>query len=199
MAISELQKQLSTLLIKLRIRHGLSKFKMATLAEVSDHTWDRYESGESSPTLPEFINIYNELGEDALRDILSLMYPDKYNCIVSESNINDLRESLIHYFSHVASERVIREWAFLTFGEHGSSSLAQLEMFTMIDHLPMKYRYMVAESISKYYEMASAHNELVATDEAIPDVELFRIGLNLGKEATMEKKESYSLTKKDED
>lgn len=52
MAISELQKQLSILLIKLRIRHGLSKFKMATLAEVSDHTWDRYESGESSPTLP---------------------------------------------------------------------------------------------------------------------------------------------------
>ena len=172
---------------------------MATLAEVSDHTWDRYESGESSPTLPEFINIYNELGEDALRDILSLMYPDKYNCLVSESNINDLRKSLIHYFSHVASERAIREWAFLTFGEHGSSSLAQLEMFTMIDHLPMKYRYMIAESISKYYEMASAHNELVATDEAIPDVELFRIGLNLGKEATMEKKESYSLTKKDED
>ena len=69
----------------------------------------------------------------------------------------------------------------------------------MIDHLPMKYRYMIAESISKYYEMASAHNVLVATDEAIPDVELFRISLNLGKEATMEKKESYSLTKKDED
>ena len=120
MAISELQKQLSTLLVKLRIRHGLSKFKMATLAEVSDHTWDRYENGESSPTLPEFINIYNELGEDALRDIISIMYPDKYNGLVS-------------------------------------------------------------------------------TDETLPDVELFRIGLNLGKKATMEKKESYSLTKKDED
>ena len=69
----------------------------------------------------------------------------------------------------------------------------------MIDHLPMKYRYMIAESINKYYEMASAHNELVSTDETLPDVELFRIGLNLGKKATMEKKESYSLTKKDED
>ena len=196
MKIKELQEQLAGLLMNLRNRHGLSKFKMALLANVSDHTWDRYESGESSPTVPEFINIYNELGEDALRDVLNLMYPDKYKFLAPESSPEKLREAVVHYFSHVASEHVIREWAFLTFGEHGSSALAQLEMFTMIDHLPMKYRYMVAESINRYYEMASAHEELVSTEHVMPDVELFRLGLDLGKEATMEQKDSYAITHK---
>lgn len=50
--LSDIQKGCSDLLKRLREKKGLSKSKMASLVGTSDHTWARYENGESAPTSP---------------------------------------------------------------------------------------------------------------------------------------------------
>lgn len=197
--LSDIQKGCSDLLKRLREKKGLSKSKMASLVGTSDHTWARYESGESAPTVPEFIYIYSKAEADPLRAVLDFIYPDIYKDLTADSDMDDLRKACCHFLQHVASDRMVREWNYLAFGEHGSSNKSQLEMFTMIDHLPMKYRYMIANDVMKYWEIASSHNELVGTDHIMPDIDLFKQGLHKGKEATLKGENSYNTTIKEAD
>lgn len=195
---NELQQGCADLLKKLRLRHNLSKFKIANMVGVSDHTWGRYESAESAPTVPEFIYIYEQVQEDAMRDVLDYLYPDIYKGLTADSSMEELRQACSHFVQNVCSDDAVRKWNFLAFGEHGSSTKAQLEMFTMIDHLPMKYRYMIAECVLKYWELAESHHELVSTDHIMPNLEIFKEGLTKGKQATFDGKNSYSsITKGD--
>lgn len=197
--LQEIQKGCAQMLHNLRMKKGLSKSKMAFLVGISDHTWARYESGDSAPTVPEFIYIYSRANADPLRTVLDFIYPDIYKELSAESNMDDLRKACCHFLEHVASDRMVREWNYLAFGEHGSSNKSQLEMFTMIDHLPMKYRYMIANDVLKYWEIASSHNELIGLDHIMPDVNLFKKGLQKGKEATLKGENAYNTTIKEAD
>lgn len=191
----ELQQGIAQLLTNLRKRKGLSKFKIATIVEVSDKTWARYESGDSSPTVPEFIQIYSALNEDAFRDVLNLLYPNTYHAINPNNSVEELRDALSHFSNHVASDRIIHELAFMIFGEHGSSFIPQLEMITMLNHLPMKYKYFIADDIMKYWEIAESHDELICKENIMPHIETFQQGLELGKDATINNRNHYAFVK----
>ena len=191
----ELQQGIAQLLSDLRKRKGLSKFKIATLVGISDKTWARYESGTSAPTIPEFIQIYSALNEDAFRDVLNYLYPNTYLDINPNSSVEELRNALSHFSHHVASDRTIHELAFMIFGNHGSSFMPQLEMFTMLNHLPMKYKYFIADDIMKYWEIAELHGEITCKENIMPHIETVQQGLELGKEATLSKRNYYSFAK----
>lgn len=195
--LDELQKGCSDMLKALRIKHNLSKTKMAAIAGVDAHTWDRYESGKSAPSIPEFICIFDTLGDDVLANVLDFLYPETYVDITKETDADTVKSAMIHYCMHVATDHMIREMLFLIDGEHGSNIHPQLELFTMIDHLPMHYRYAVAEMVSALYNLADSRGELILEDHVMPDMEVFEHGLEMGKHAAFEHRNSYSTAIKD--
>lgn len=187
----ELRLGLAAQLKKLRESRGLSMAKMALIMGVDPHTYARYESGHSAPSVDEYIYVFSELGEGALRWTLDFLYPDQYGAI-SEQDEKRLREQACHYFSCIAGRRIVSEWCYILFGHHGSNAAPQLEEFCMIDHLPLQYRYAIAQMVDTFWRMASSRGELVAIDEQMPDVDLFRLGLEAGRQAAFARRHSYT-------
>ena len=188
----ELRAGCAEMLKRLRLDAGLSKSKMADLVYIDDHTWARYETGESAPNVPDFVYIFDALGKSALRTVLNYIYPDIYTPLGADADITQLRAAAIHYFDVVASEHAVRELTYLVFGDHGSNFVAQLEMLTMIDHLPMPYRVAISRLVDTFWSLADAKGELINTDLAIPDVELFRAAISKGTTAAQSGQDGYT-------
>lgn len=188
----ELRLGCAEMLKNLRIKHGLSKFKMSVIAEVNEHTWNKYETGMSAPSVPEFVALFDELGDDALKTVLDYIYPEVY-----KAN-EDPRDKMIHYLHDLANDRFVQDLDYLCFGEHGSNILPQLELFTMLDHLPMKDRYEISHMIMNKYEMAKAQGTLINPDVSVPDLALIQDATEKGKEAVYQGRNSYttSVTKR---
>lgn len=189
----ELRGGCALVLQKLRARTGLPKYKMAEMIGVDLRTWDKYESGQTAPRVDEFISWFDLFSVDALTSVLEYLYPDVYT-LTRDSSIDELRRAALHYIGNVASDRAVRKFDFLVFGEHGSNIGAQSEEFVMLDHLPMTMRLAVASLIDTLYETASANGLLVNTDRIMPDVETFRDGLRKGRAAVMDGKASYTTS-----
>lgn len=190
----ELRDGCANLLRKLRLETGYSKSKMAETVGIDLRTWEKYESGQASPRVDEFIAWFDLFHADALRYVLDYLYPDIYDGLINDSRTDDLRKAAMHYISNVASDHAIKKFDFLVFGEHGSNIEAQTEEFTMLDHLPLTMRLAVASLIDILYQTAEANNLLVCTDCVMPVIDVFHDGLKKGREAVMNGKQSYTTS-----
>lgn len=187
----ELRTGLAEQLKKLRESRGLSMAKMALIMGVDPHTYARYESGLSAPSVDEFVFAFHSLGEGALRWALDYLYPDKFSDLSGDDE-KKMRDQATLFFSCVAGRRIVSEWCYIMFGHHGSNAEPQMEEFCMIDHLPLQYRYAIAQMVDTFWRMAESRGELIATEEQMPDVELFRLGLEAGRRAAFAHRQSYS-------
>ena len=104
----QLRKKCAEMLKELRLESGLSKAAIAEKLWMDDHTWARYESGQSAPDVPDFVWIYEQMGRDILGDILRILYPQCYEELTPGSDITALREAISHFFRTVASDRTVR-------------------------------------------------------------------------------------------
>jgi len=188
----QLQKGIGQILKDLRIKRGLSKAKMADYLYMDGKTWSRWEEGETAPTVPEFLWIFRQLKEDALRPVLNIVYPSTYNGLNPGSDIDSLRNAAAHYFSHTASEQTVREWDFLVLGHHGSNIEPQMQEFTMINHLPLEYRVAIASMVLTFWRLASERGEIIKNDYVMPDIDLFLEGFENAQKAAFEGLNSYS-------
>ena len=180
------------LMKRLRTEKRLSLRKAADIMNVDYHTFGRYESGESAPTVPDFVRFCADLGIDALPAVLEYVYPTVYGRNATD-DINQIREGVAHFFAAIARDHEVREMEYLINGNHGSSLSSQIAMYTMIDHLPMYYRVAVAQLINTLWIIAESRGELLETDKTMPDVELFRKAMHLGTDAVINGREHYSI------
>lgn len=179
----KLQDFVAEMLKELRIRHGLSKAAMADILYINPKTWAKYEAGTSSPTLAEFLTIFDELGEDPLRSSLIHFYPETYSMLQSEGGNEELRRAIANYFKNVATDKDVTDWSYLVFGSHGSNLSPQLQEFITIDHLPLKYRYMIAMEVLAFWSLAQVENAIVDDGNNMPNMELFEKGVRKAKQA----------------
>lgn len=192
----ECRAEFARLLKRTRLSHGLSVRRIAEIAHVDDHTWARYESGESAPNVIDFTYLMAAIGDDVLPAILEYFHPDLYGAS-ARADIAGVRNAVCYFFENVATETEAREMDYLINGNHGSSLAAQIAMWSMIDHLPMHYRVAVAELIDAFWRLAESRGELIGTEHIMPDVELFRHALRFGSEAAYKRKGSYSTLPKE--
>lgn len=190
----ELRSGIAEILTSLRIRKGYSKNKMAEFLGVNKRTWYQWESGEATPNIVDFIDAFLEFEEPVLRTILSKIYPDNDN---SCEDIDLIRNNTSRFFSEVATDHMVRIWNFLAFGNHGSNNAPQAEEFCALNHLPMEYRYYIAEMIYVFYKTAERRGELVATDDVMPNMETWEAGLKKGQKAAFHKLQSYTTIAED--
>jgi len=194
----EIESGIAEIFRNMRKKRSLSKLKMADLLYLDDKTWARYEDGKTCPSVSEYMWICEQLGENSLRPILNLVYPDTYKHITTDSSIEELRKAAAHYFLHVASDKTVREWDFLTFGHHGSNIEPQMQEFCAIAHLPMEYRVLIARLVKSCWDIAVARNELVCPENIMPDIDILNDGIKQGHNAAIARINSYTTIMKED-
>ncbi|MDO5311100.1 MAG: helix-turn-helix transcriptional regulator [Clostridia bacterium] len=189
---NEVQAEFAEQLRKLRKSHGLSKAKMADLFDIDVRRYGDYESGARSPSAPELVMMYETLGEDILRATLDCVYTDIYKGVEDKDDVHAQRAAAVHFFQHVATDRMVREFNYIAFGSHGSNFEPQLAEFVALDHLPLDYRVAIVKNIITFYRMADARGELVCTDHIAPDFDILVDAIRKGLDAVGEGRNSYS-------
>ena len=187
----ELRIGVAKILSDLRAKKKLSKAKMSELVGVDVRTWRSWESGDTMPSIVDFISIFEHASEPIMRPVLNVLYPDIYST-TNDPNVEYMRSATAKFFLEEASDHMVRVWYFLHAGKHGSNILPQVEEFCAIDHLPLEYRYFIAEQAYVYYMMALQRGELTCTDEEMPNMEVWTAGLKQGQRAAFKKLQSYT-------
>lgn len=183
----ELKQSTAKLIGDLRTRQGLNQARMAKKLNIDPHTWNSWESGKTSPSVVEFVNMFSVCGESMMRATLEMLYPEQYR---TESDID--REKMIRFVSDVATDHAAEVMNFIAFGNHGSSYSPQAELFCAYNHLPMEQRFLIAESIYVAFLIAQNRGDLVAKDAVMPDMETLKSGLKAGQKAAYTHLQSYN-------
>lgn len=185
--MKDFQLKFAELIKQIRVSNDLSKSEMAAIMGVSDATFYKYESGASSPTVIQFIDLCQDLNLDIFRVIYDLMYPE-----IEDGGTEELRRSAAYFVQNQCPDKLLRELHYIINGNHGSNFYPQAQEFTMINHLPMEYRLIIARDIFMLYDLARDKGELLHTDKVMPDEKAFMEGIRKGREAVKAGKNSYS-------
>lgn len=177
----------------LRAQAGLSKAKMAQRMQVDERTYSRYEDGESMPTLPAFLNLLDQIDAPVVNTVMRHLYPESFEAGAATTQV---RRALVEYIQNTASDRAVREMAYLIHGPHGSPLEAQLQLFTAIDHLPMDSRLLIAKMALNMWEIENARDGLINPEDAQPDMELLRAAIIKAHMAVIDGRQNYSTATK---
>lgn len=189
--LRKLEQSFADSLKRLRLELGMTVTEMANANFIDKRTWQKYEDGKSFPTVIEFIQIFARVKKNPLRAVLDFIHPDVYRDVESK-DIDKLRDAIVHYFQNVASDRMIRQWSFILFGDHGSSPESQTQEFIAIEQLTLRDRCILSDLVLNLYEMTVARDSLAYPNAPKPDVELLAKAINQGKKAVKEGKNSYT-------
>lgn len=184
----EIQLAISKLLTEIREKNGYSKTKMAEKLGIDKHTWCRWESGASVPPIADLVMIFDAMGESMLVPILDLLYPDSSAHIAdADMQIERVKKDIVTSVMNGMSDHHARIIHYMINGNHGSDLKAQIEEMCMIEHLPIHYRFFIANQVYVYYMMARKQRELIDTESVMPDMDAFTYGLKRGQRAAYDK------------
>lgn len=178
----DIRSALSVILSDFRTKHGLSKTKIAETLGIDKHTWIRWERGENTPALEDLIIIFDKLGEDLMPHIMNILYPND-----PRDPVSSYRKDAAIYYLDQATAHQARVWKFMTTCLSQQEQEAQTEEFCAINHLPLEYRWFLAEQVYLYYTKAIKSNEIQHTTEAMPDMDIFIQGLKRTQKAAFDK------------
>ena len=188
----DLRSAFANMLRDLRERQHLSKAKISRILDIDDHTWNAWESGKTSPSLVDFITVFDTCGESIMRPFLEFLYPDQY------SSSSDLRDQLSHFSREVATDHAIEIMSFIALGEHGSEFSLQAELICAYNHLPLETRFIIAETIYTSFLISMNRGDLVATDSVMPDMPVLEDGLRKAQKAAYTRMRSYNTITEEE-
>lgn len=135
---------------------------VSRLAGVTERTIKHWLDGESQPspsTLFRLFRLLNVPMQPFLRDRGSAY------------NVEDDRQAILHYINNVASAEELRDMRFNVTVKHGSSVACQLAMVSMLNHMKLRYRLMVAKVVLNLWELARMEGGLQYDDDCIPNVD----------------------------
>ena len=184
-----MQAETIRLLTDLRTRKKISKSKIAEILGVDKHTVARWETGVSCPNLTDLILLYEYYGESPAKHLLELLYPYKSTTFGDPIEAYRIRAAL--YYLNRATDHQVRVWDYMMHGFHGSEADAQIEEFCALDHMPMHYRYFIAQQVYVFYMMAQQRGELINIGTTMPDMDIFVRGLKGGQKAAFDRLKSY--------
>lgn len=185
-------KRIIRTMLDARKRAGVSQEELADALNISTRTVQRFENGEKSPTLEEFISWYRALGLNWFRDVLRLAHPELYSDFDgSAADVEQRRNGLFKYLADCPPGEVDK-LAFLIFGAHGSEWPSMLDEYTANAHCSMASRAAVCRLIIDNYELESATGDLIEPEKAVPNMQNLHIAHKAGRKAAFLKKKEYS-------
>lgn len=181
----KINSEITRMLVELRRKNGLTKSKIADILEIDRHTWFRWESGESTPGITDFIMIFDKLNEPVLQPLLDILYPSDDDALCG--SMTQIRKAAAIYYLTQANEHEMRIWDYVISTDFST----QVEALCALHHLPPQQRFLINEQIYIYYMLGRRHAELVNTDSVMPDMDIFSKGLK------QSQKSAYELLRKE--
>lgn len=185
-------KRIIRTMLDARKRAGVSQEELADTLNISTRTVQRFENGEKSPTLEEFISWYRALGLNWFRDVLRLAHPELYSDFDgSAADVEQRRNGLFKYLADCPPGEVDK-LAFLIFGAHGSEWPSMLDEYAANAHCTLASRAAVCRLIIDNYELEAATGDLVEPEKAVPNMSNLHTAHEAGRKAAFLKKNEYS-------
>lgn len=193
MAMTDLEnaQRFGAMLAKSRTDAGKTQKYMAQALGKSVNTIQNWESGVGEPGYRTLEKWFDALGINMELYILNYKYRNHFD--MQDSNIQKIKDCVHTYINNQCSERDIRQLAFCMFGNTGSSFHEQLNMLTANNHCTMRSRVNVCQLIMDNFTMEQAHEELVRSDQVMPDVETLKNALTKGRSAAYAGENGYTL------
>lgn len=153
--------------------------QVAIMLAVSEKTVKRWREGISQPSPSDLIKLFRLLNVPMLPFLI-------------DGQRTQGAEAVHDYVDRIATESELKDMTFnLTF-RHGSSVSSQLALVSMLNHMTLGFRLMIAKMVLNMWEIASENNGLQYTEEAMPDVEKVRTAVIKSHLALKEGRRSYT-------
>ncbi len=176
-----------------RLVSGISQRSLAKSLCRSLSTIQAWEYGTSKPPFEGVVEWLDICGVNPLRFYLQCLHPDFFDGLSVESHTDDLRSTVVKYFSDIAPDSEIRKMAFMLFAGTGSSWSGQLDELCAINHLQIKDRIGIAELIHSKYTVAESTNGIRQPEMIRPDMKNFRAAIDSCYKAVAEGKDEYTV------
>lgn len=188
---SENAKRLAKILSRTRNEVGLSQEDMALELGVSRMTVSNWEKGTSRCDMVQFFHWFEALGKNPIPYVLQFFTPDTFEDLEhssSDERIDEAVEELLQSLSNESKRSIL----YLLYGIAGDP-FAMLQLFVAHSHLPMEYRFSIANHICEAYKMCEANGTLKDTDKIKPDIALLEEAIEAGKDAAITGKATYQI------
>lgn len=187
----EFEKDISMILIETRTLCDKSQRDMAKLLGRSLGTIQSWEQGLSSPNFNMIVEWFKALNINPLRYFLRMINPEIYGLSENESN-EVIKNAVCNYVQNVASEEELRKMAYSLFGYTGSSWLAQLELITAYNHLPLDRRINIAQSVLDSFLICQARQEIIECNHIMPNIDRLESAIKEGRKSVYQGMYGYS-------
>ena len=175
----------------LRREADISRDKLAHGASFSAATLKRWESGESTPSIAQIMEIIDITGQNLDHALLKFRHPDLYESAAdaSDDEINKL-------FAEYVSTMSIRDKRHIMFAvscRHGGDRYALMELVSAYLQIPMAARYAIAQLIETQYNLSVANHAIQCPNNIQPNMALLHSAIESGRDAALSGLTGYSL------
>lgn len=186
----EYTKRLSSLLATSRAETEVSQETMALELGVSRGTIANWEKGLSKPDIIQFLQWFEVLGKNPTSSIFEFANPVKFENLFQEESDADVDDALNEMISSLSLQQK-KGILYLLYGTYQGDPFAMLQLFIAHAHLPMEYRFSVANQICEIYKLCERANMLKDTERVMPNIPALEEAIQKGREAAIHKKDGY--------
>lgn len=179
-----------------RYQANKSQEYMAMELGVSKKTVQNWEKGISSPTFFQSMEWFRICNANPFPPLMAFFYPHtikKLKASDSDKEIDEAFASLCETLPTNAKRSILYIFA----GEHGSSPNALMQLILAYLHTPLTSRIMQAALIKHTFEMEKGLNNLICTDNIMPNMEVLDKAMFHARVAALGHEYGYALLDKD--
>lgn len=187
------RKEFANVLASTRYHAGLSQEYMAAELGVSRKTVQNWEAGTSFPDVFKFREWFEVTGVNPTPFFLQYFNADSMKGLTFTDSDERIRSALHDCLNDMTPD-MCRELLFLLFGNHGSDPYSVFQLVTAHLHLPIINRVAIARQIAETYEMCALREELVCTDQEMPNLDNLNQAIVMGKNAAIKNKSGYFIS-----
>lgn len=183
-------QRLGNVLSRARIEAGLSQEDMSFEMNVSRATISNWEKGGGKCSLLQVMQWFSIVGKNPASAFFEIADPVDFERIYKEEDDEVITEKLFSMISSL-STRQKKNIIYLLSGSFQGDPFAMIQLFLAHAHLPMNYRFSIANNISETYKMCDKAGTLKDTGTVMPNIEELDNAIQLGRQAAIENKDSY--------
>lgn len=186
---AERVKNFAKIFSESRYHAGVSQEYMAAELGVSRKTIQNWENGISFP------NFFQQTEWFRALKLNQTPYLFKYlNSDLRKDTNASKEEKLEESFEKIMGELTVSQKRciiYLLTGTYQGDPYALIQLFVAHAHLPMQYRFSIANQICETYKLCEQANMLRDTEYVLPDIEILEKAITAGREAAIKGEHGY--------
>lgn len=187
---SVIARRVATILSKSRNEAGVSQDYMAVELGISRATVANWEKGTSKCDVVQLIQWFNALGKNPVSAFFEIGTPVDLPADFKSEDDEQITNDLITLITSL-STRQKQNIIYLLSGKFQGDPFAMIQLFLAHAHLPMNYRFSIANNISETYKMCEHAGTLKDTENVMPNIEELDAAIQLGRDAAIHNKDGY--------